>query len=179
MSELIAVGSSGVYRLNGNPAPDRPEMKILGVTIPSMGSAPYQSLGPKPSLALADPFSAAMDPVSGDVVDCRAGTLRYLRREKDGTYTRGLERTLENGDDPTALALFGETIVVVRQGGRVLLPAARDFTTRQELRLTIHDDGHSVGRLGPTGSSPSMRRSGRRLVEKPWQTAGRSVPATS
>jgi ABC-type transport system involved in multi-copper enzyme maturation permease subunit len=129
--EILVVATSGVYRLD-ETGEHRPA-KLLGITIPLGGTGPYVAQGPKPPLRLADAFAAAMDPASGDVAVYSAGTLTYLKREPDGTYSRGPQRDLGTGEQGAALALSGTSIVLALSDGRILLLDAGDLKTRKEL----------------------------------------------
>ncbi len=132
--EVITVTASGVFRLQDQEESGPKETKILGFTIPTGGSGPYEALGPKPPLKLSDLFSAAMDAESGDLVVYSSGTVLYLRRDKTGHYVRGPEHKLEDAGEVAALALAGKHILVAQQDGRVLVLGADDLKTQKTLQ---------------------------------------------
>ncbi|MBN2217652.1 MAG: ABC transporter permease subunit [Pirellulales bacterium] len=109
--------------------------KLLGVRLPTTEADPYVALGPEARLFLASPFSAAMDPVSGDVVVLGSGRLTYLKRDPAGRYRRGPERDLGEAVGPAVLAMAGGTVAVADRQGKVLMLDAKNLETRRQFRL--------------------------------------------
>ncbi len=134
--KTTVVATSGVYRLHEKPSEKPQGTKILGITLPFGGDAGYVPVGSEPALGLARPFSAAMHPVSGDLVVYSSGRLTYLRRDEEGMYHRGVERQFEDASGPAALALAGASVVVAHSDGRVLVLDSTDFKTRNQFRPT-------------------------------------------
>ena len=130
--ETLLVAASGVYRLDEKAESQRPAPKVLGFTLPLGGGGPYVAVGPQPPLHWKESCAAALHPASGDLVVYDAGTLTYLRRDPQGHYARGPQRSWPTTDRGVALAFAGQRIVVAQADGRILLLDAETLKTEKE-----------------------------------------------
>jgi hypothetical protein len=147
----MVLATAGVYRIREKTDADKEKPKLWGMTLPFGGPQLCVPLGPKQPFALASPFSAAMNPVSGDIVVYSAGKIVYLRRNKEGAYLRGAERELDEPDNPAALAFAGDTVVVAPKKGTILLLDAADLATRAEVSAGGNEP--NVAQASPDGQS--------------------------
>lgn len=131
---IVAVAASGVYRVDLEASQDAEPPKLLGIELPLPQKTPNVPIGPEPPLALEEPFAAAMDSATGDLLIYRSPTLIRLVRQNDGTYRRGTESRLAIADGPAALAVAGKAAMVAASDGEMLRVDAQSLTVQSRSR---------------------------------------------
>jgi hypothetical protein len=115
--DLLAIGQRGLFRLKGDPTQETKSIKAFGFDLPvSSEGAEFVPIGPETSFRT--PFSAAMDPTSGDVAVCDRKQISVFERRADGGYRLRLTQERESEVSAT-LALANGRLVVAWGDGRV------------------------------------------------------------
>lgn len=129
---LLAVSSDGVFRLSGDPAPPRADVKVLGFSIP-LGMEPFHRVSDD-KLRFEEPLEAAIHPKHGRIAIYSRGTVQLLTVDDKGKYHGGPALELEGDESQgTAIAYAGDTVVVARADGNLWLIDGVKCTVRKKL----------------------------------------------
>ncbi|HEV3020933.1 MAG TPA: ABC transporter permease, partial [Pirellulales bacterium] len=124
--ELLAVGQRGLFRLKGDPTKETKTIKAFGFNLPvASEGAKFVPAGPETSFRT--PFSAAMDPATGDVAVCDRKQISVFQYEANGSYRLRLTQERES-DVSATLALARGKLVVAWGDGRVETYAGDDLS---------------------------------------------------
>jgi hypothetical protein len=130
--EQLVVTTAGVFLRDDAAATKKPT--LFGVTLPFGGSGPFVPLGPNPPLRLAEPFSAAIDLPTSDVVLYGQTQLIRLSRNDEGAYQLVKQQTIEGATDSAVLTVIGSRIVLGLSDGRVLVVSSDTLEVENEYR---------------------------------------------
>lgn len=132
---VLAVSNIDLQRLQGDPLKKSEPVKVFGVTLPTMGSGAFRSVGPDPPVILTQPAAAALNSNTGDLALYTRGALLLLRREANGHYSRKAEIRLKKAErEPVVMACGGETLLLGREDGRVQVFDANSLKPIVEFR---------------------------------------------
>jgi hypothetical protein len=133
---LLAIATDNVYRLKGDPAPQREPIKVLGFKVPFTSGNEFRPTIDDSPPTFADPIAAAADPQGEKIVVIGSNVVTLLARQAEGTYREMASRTLPGGEkEGSAVAIAGAYVVVAREEGKVWLLSSRDLATTGELTL--------------------------------------------
>jgi hypothetical protein len=133
---LFAVASDNVFRFRGDLAAKGAAVKVLGFRLPLTGGGEFQPClaGERPTFA--DPVAAAADPEQARIAICSANHVYLYQQQADGTLRLSAERALTgNEKEGSAIAVAGESVLVAREEGQILLLSAADLSIERELSL--------------------------------------------
>ncbi|HUY33360.1 MAG TPA: ABC transporter permease [Pirellulales bacterium] len=130
--ELLAVAPRGLFQLEGDPTLEKKSVKAFGFDLPlDPTNAGFVPAGPE--MSFRAPFSAAIDPVSGDVAVYDRKQVTILTREANGRYRRRLVQERESDDD-AALAMADGKLLLAWADGRVEIYAGADLSPWREFQ---------------------------------------------
>ena len=130
--ELLAITQRGLFRLKGDPTQEERTVKAFGFELPlSPAGATFVLAGPE--MSFRTPFSAAMDPLSGDVVVYDRKQVTIFQREADGRFRPRLIQQRES-DEAATLAMAGGKLLMAWADGRVEIYAGADLSQWRENR---------------------------------------------
>ncbi|MCA9163559.1 MAG: ABC transporter permease [Planctomycetales bacterium] len=151
--KLLAIGDEGVFRLDRLPDDDSPGVSLFGFQLPMASGPEFERVGPA-SMNLNSPAAAAREPASGNLAIYHEGIVDVLRRGEKGRYENLVSRELPSEEnDNVVLAYAGETVVVARTDGKLLLLNEETLEPRTELQpversqprfLSASPDGNQV-----------------------------------
>ncbi|MDP6444561.1 MAG: ABC transporter permease subunit [Pirellulaceae bacterium] len=147
---VTIVGVQGVYEWDAAGG----KREVLGVPLPFGGTGPYNPVGPDPPLNLVEPFAAAMNPVSGDIVVLSGKTLQVLKREEE-KYIRAVERDLPDLETPAALAFGGDNILVAQSDGNVSVLDAANLESQSAARPAGNSEPFAL-KTSPNGKQVAL-----------------------
>jgi hypothetical protein len=133
---IFAVASDNVFRFHGDLTAKGTSVKILGMRLPLLSSGEFRPCltGERPSFP--DPLVAAADPQQARIVVCAANNVFVFSLTEAGELRETARRELKSRDkEGSAVAMAGETVVVAREHGKVLLLSASDLSVKRELEL--------------------------------------------
>ncbi len=131
---MLAVTNTGVQQLVGDLASNPKKLKVFFVEIPQSFAKPFRSAGPVTPLKLTQPATAAVDPLSGNVVIYSRGELALLLR-RGNDYADAQTVAVDTDQELGATIVYaGSTILLALADGRLLNYAAPALTLRGEYR---------------------------------------------
>ncbi|MHB8952609.1 MAG: ABC transporter permease subunit [Pirellulaceae bacterium] len=140
---MLAVTNTGVHELVGDLEPSSKKLKVFFVEIPQSFSKPFRPAGPATPLKLAPPATAAVDPISGNVVVYSRGTLALLVRNGNDFADAQTVAVHAEEDQDATIVYANSTILLALADGRILNYAAPELT----LRSTYHPEKESLPRF--------------------------------
>lgn len=130
--ELLAIAQRGVFRLKGDPSQEERTVKAFGFELPlSPTSASFVLASPE--MSFRTPFSAAMDPLSGDVVVFDRKQVTIFQRDAGDQYRPRLIQQRES-DEAATLAMTGGKLLMAWADGRVEIFEGADLSQWHEYR---------------------------------------------
>lgn len=133
---LLAVGSTGIYRLVGDLRRPSEPVKMFGFSLPLPAKDAFQTVSPDPPLILARPASASVNPDTGELAIYSRGKLTVLEKQPEGRFQVRLEKSIDEENLPPALvAIAGERMVLGRDDGRIQLLDARTGEMLDEFQV--------------------------------------------
>jgi hypothetical protein len=129
---LLAVSADGVYRLSGDPAPPKADVKVLGFSIP-LGTQGFQRVS-EDSLKWDEPLDAAIHPASGDIAVYSRGKVQRVRHDEQKNQFLGGQTLELEGDQAqgVSIAYAGDAVVVARADGNIWLIDAKSWKVRSK-----------------------------------------------
>lgn len=116
--DVIAAGSQGIYRLEGDLMAKQKDINFFGVHVPlPERGGRFANVGPK--LQLRPLASAAMDPVSGEVALFDGLKLVLFARQDDGKYKQVADHGFDTKRDGK-IALAADLVFLTTDTGEVL-----------------------------------------------------------
>jgi len=133
---LLAVSTDNVYRLKGDPAPQKDPVKVFGFVVPFTSGGEFRATIAEPDRSFPDPIAAAADPQEPRIVVVSGNEVTLLTRQADGAYVEAATRTLPGGEkEGSAVAIAGDFVVVAREEGKVWLLSSNNLSTVREQTL--------------------------------------------
>jgi ABC-type transport system involved in multi-copper enzyme maturation permease subunit len=133
---LLAVSTDNVYRLKGDPGPQKDPVKVFGFTVPFTSGGEFRPTIDEPDRSFPDPIAAAADPLEPRIVIVSGNDVTLLTRQSDGAYIETATRVLLGGEkEGSAVAIAGDFVVVAREEGKVWLLSSNDLATVREQTL--------------------------------------------
>jgi len=137
--EVIAVGASGVFKLDDSNTAAPRDAKAAEATVPpatppsiaadSVATPKFVEVGP--SAGFGGQVAAAMDPASGDLAVFSRGRLRILKPDDKGQYAQSARAELD--DSQAAVVGFGgASVIVVLADGTIKWYDSQDLALRAE-----------------------------------------------
>ncbi|MEE3368431.1 MAG: ABC transporter permease [Planctomycetota bacterium] len=180
--ETLLVAQEGVFRFDGKTAEARQGPKLFGFRLPTaQGDPPFEPLGPDEGLQLVEPFAAAMDSQTGDLVVFSDGVLFWLQRDQAGRFTIAAQREFSEIDGPVTLGCTSARVALAPSDGRVLvldLPglqeqhAYRPGGKSEPYQVLASPDGTTMAVVFHNGTLAVLGPD-----EQPPRTLGRDVSA--
>jgi hypothetical protein len=132
---IVLLTRRTVYRVEGDLAVKRRELKWFGATIP-LGAAvnPYVAVGPDPPLSLAGVVAAAMNPDTGAIAVWSNGELVILEPTPNGMYRQAAQERWPDKRMAATVAFSGSTIVLALADGHVWIVDATTLEVRHDLQ---------------------------------------------
>lgn len=130
---LICVGTKGVFKIDLSKSKPKASAikKAFQLLMPDNEGGILQQIG---SLDMAEPFSAAMHPQSGQLVTFNKGKLQRLKSGDDAKFTVAAEADISETDTSAVLAFAGESIVTVLDSGEVQIHDAASLKLQSQFR---------------------------------------------
>lgn len=129
---LLAVSADGVYRLAGDPAPPKADLKVLGFSIP-LGTQGFQRISDD-DLKWDEPIDAAIHPQSGLIAVYSRGKVQRVSFDEQKKRFVGGESLELEGDPAQGIAIgyAGNAVVVARADGNIWLIDAKSWKVRSK-----------------------------------------------
>jgi hypothetical protein len=136
-SSVLAVGHDKLYRLLGSPSRQGTSFRFLGYKVPLTGAGEFRPcLAAGDEVVFRDPLSAAADPQQPRIAVCAGQEVILLAEQPGGDYKATARRTLTGkANEASLIAIGGESVLVGRESGKLLLLAAGDLADKKELSL--------------------------------------------
>ncbi|HVX61245.1 MAG TPA: ABC transporter permease [Pirellulales bacterium] len=131
-SNLLAVTSSGIFRLKADPTEQQKQVEVFGVKVPLADNAARFQLASS-ALRLHSPLGAAFDAKTGELAAFDGQTLMTLASDEEGQFAPRDQRKLEL-DERGVVAMAGDTILLGLADGRVMTFDRAGLKSRDEWR---------------------------------------------
>ena len=134
--DVLAVAPGGIFRLQGQPAAAKNQIKFLGMPLPFANRNEFQSAMLDKELTFPAPLKAAIDPVTGAVAVYSRGNVYLMSKDTKGNYVQKALRKLD-GDEAqdAAIAIGGAAVFVARADDQALFLSTEDLSVRAEKNL--------------------------------------------
>ena len=172
---ILAVTAEGLLRMVADPQPRKKPLELYGFKIPLPGeNKVFNSAGPIPPLPLSNSATAALSSETGILYIHHGSTLTSLARNKDGFYEKKQEVDLpEQKEQRALLAVGGDTLLLARADGQLLLFDANDLQLKKQIAVEWQTEPR-FATASPDGSWLAVLFHNRRL----WlYDAQRQAPA--
>jgi hypothetical protein len=163
---LLAIGSGGIFRLQGDLAAASEPVKLFGFALPLTNREPFVRVlesGGQGEPEIAEPSAAVINPSSQELVIVSRNRIYRLARAESGQYRLVASAELAGDEnDGSALAAGANTLLVARESGVVLMLDAQSLET---VRTSV-PDRYSQPRfvaLSPDGHWATILFQNRRL----------------
>jgi hypothetical protein len=135
-NSVLAVASDNIFRFHGDLAAKGSAVKFFGMRLPILGGGEFRPCLSGERAGFADPIAAATDPTQGRIALCSANDVYLYDEKPDGGLEQAAHRRLDSTEkEGSAIAVARDVVLLAREDGKILLLAAGDLSTKQELRL--------------------------------------------
>lgn len=163
---LLAIGSGGVFRLQGDLAPASEPVKLFGFSLPLAGREPFARVlipGDQGEPEIAEPSTAVINPSNQELNIVSRNKVHRLTRDEEGQYTLAASAELPGDEnDGSALAAGGTTILMARESGAVLVLDATTLEVMQQSNPEPYSQPRTVA-TSPDGAWATILFQNRRL----------------
>jgi hypothetical protein len=133
---LLAIGSGGVFRLQGDLAAVGEPVKLFGFALPLTSREPFVRVlepGDQGEPEIAEPSAAVINPSNQELLIVSRNRIYRLVRAESGHYRQVASAELSGDEnDGSALAAGADAVVVARESGAVLMLDAQSLETVQK-----------------------------------------------
>lgn len=161
---LLAIGSGGIYRLEGELTAAPEPVTLFGFSLPLAAREPFVRVDEEnPDLAIAEPCTAAINATTRDLYIASRAKLYRLSLTDKGRYqlSQGADLGGEENDG-LAIAAGGKTILLARESGSVALLDTDSLETIRISRPETYSQPRFVV-ASPDGNWAAIRFQNRKL----------------
>ena len=155
-NEIIAVATTGVYRLRSEPPKKIPSLRLPGMDIPlhrifGTDSGPFENIGPE-DFSTSEQMVAAFDKVDGELVVFDQGEFLRYRRESVGEGEDSKQKyvlvgdkiSIEQQNQQNKLAVAGNTVLIAKGDGAIEVRAKETMKLKSSFTPFGKNQAHSI-----------------------------------